>query len=305
MLPRLPWRTLALIVLLILFLVPLPGIQGPLWRVLEDAAHVFIFAALAPLLAAWLRSTRLLANRSNLSVNACAWGLAVAWGLAIEILQSLSGRDASWSDLLADALGAASGLLAQAAWQLRAQQHHKRWLMAAASLATLLIGCWPLGQQLAAQFTAQRALPVLLGDTTAYALHNLEQRSASIDRVAAQWRIQFRDEEPWPGITFEGWPRNWRGYRTLILDLENPDGNPVEIGLVVRDTADTNSYDNRFNTAFALPPGAQRMIVLPLEEIARTPGGRKLNLGRVCSVSLFRTQGAGRALLVRAVRLQP
>ncbi len=302
--PRLPWRPLAALFLLTLFLAPLPGIAGPFWRVFEDTAHVLLFAALTPVLAVWLSGAGLLAGRSLLTVNACAWGLAVALGLAIEILQSLTGRDASWSDVLADTLGAAAGLLALTAWQLRKRRRPACWFAAAASTAILIIGCQPLRQQLATQLEAQRALPVLLGDATPRALLNIEQRSATIQRMPPHWRIQFQDGLPWPGITFEGWPRDWRHYRALALDLQNPDKNAVEIGLVVRDAQDSNSYDNRFNTAFPLAAQEHRVITLPLEEVARTPGGRQLDLGAIRSVSIFRTQGPGRSLLVREMRLR-
>ena len=300
--PRLPWRLLAALFLLTLFLAPLPGIAGPFWRVLENTAHVLLFAALTPVLALWLSGTGLLAGRSLPTVNACAWGLAVTLGLAIEILQSLTGRDASWSDLRADALGAAAGLLALTAWRQRKHRRGTGWL-AAASLALLVSGCWPLWQQLATQLEARRAMPVLLGDATPRALLNIEQRSATIQRTSPHWRIQFQDGLPWPGITFEGWPRDWRNHHALVLDLQNPDNTAVEIGLVMRDAQDSNSYDNRFNTAFLLAAHARRVITLPLEEVARTPGGRQLDLGAIRSVSIFRTQGTVRSLLVREVRL--
>jgi VanZ family protein len=277
--PRLPWRLLAALFLLTLFLAPLPGIAGPFWRVLEDTAHVLLFAALMPVLALWLSGTGLLAGRSLPTVNACAWGLAVTLGLAIEILQSLTGRDASWSDLRADALGAAAGLLALTAWRQRKHRRGTGWL-AAASLALLVSGCWPLWQQLATQLEARRAMPVLLGDATPRALLNIEQRSATIQRTSPHWRIQFQDGLPWPGITFEGWPRDWRNHHALVLDLQNPD-----------------------NTAFLLAAQEHRVVTLPLEEVARTPGGRQLDLGAIRSVSIFRTQGTGRSLLVREVRL--
>jgi hypothetical protein len=301
--PRLPWRTLAALIFLALFLAPLPGIAGPLWRELENAAHVVMFAALTPLLALWLRRVRPLASRSDVVIMVCAWGLAALLGLVIEILQSLSGRDASWGDLRADALGAAAGLLALTAWQQRKHRRRTGWLAAAASLALLVSGCWPLWQQLLTQLEARRAMPVLLGHTTPRALLNIEQRSATIQRISPHWRIQFQDGLPWPGITFAGWPRDWRRYQALVLDLQNPDNNAVEIGLVVRDAGDTNSYDNRFNTAFLLAAHAHRVITLPLSEVARTPGGRQLDLGAVRSVSIFRTQGTGRSLLLREVRL--
>ena len=43
--------------------------------------------------------------------------LAVALGGAVEIVQGLVGRDASWGDLLADALGVAAALALWAIWR--------------------------------------------------------------------------------------------------------------------------------------------------------------------------------------------
>lgn len=61
--------------------------------------------------------------------------------------------------------------------------------------------------------------------------------------------------------------------------------------------------DNRYNTAFLLAAHAHRVITLPLNEVARTPGGRQLDLGAIRGVSIFRTQATGRSLLVHEVRL--
>lgn len=43
--------------------------------------------------------------------------LAVVLGAAVEVVQGLVGRDASWGDLLADALGIAVALLLWAIWR--------------------------------------------------------------------------------------------------------------------------------------------------------------------------------------------
>lgn len=42
---------------------------------------------------------------------------AIAIGAAVELIQGQTGRDASWADLLADALGVAAALLAWAIWR--------------------------------------------------------------------------------------------------------------------------------------------------------------------------------------------
>lgn len=125
-----------------------------------------IFAAPSPPLALWIRHSRLSASRPGVLAMACAWILMTLLGLVIEILQSLSGRDASWSDLRADALGAAAGLLALAAGQQRQRRRPVAWLAATACCALLAVGCASLWRQLATQLEARRAMPVLLGDTT-------------------------------------------------------------------------------------------------------------------------------------------
>lgn len=43
--------------------------------------------------------------------------LAIALGAAVEVVQAYVGRDPSWGDLLADALGVATALLAWAVWR--------------------------------------------------------------------------------------------------------------------------------------------------------------------------------------------
>ncbi|MFJ6025642.1 VanZ family protein [Brevundimonas sp. NPDC092305] len=43
--------------------------------------------------------------------------LVIALGAAVEIVQGMVGRDASWGDLLADALGVAVALLLWAVWR--------------------------------------------------------------------------------------------------------------------------------------------------------------------------------------------
>ena len=46
-----------------------------------------------------------------------AAGLVIALGGAVEVVQGLVGRDASWGDLLADSLGVAAALLLWAIWR--------------------------------------------------------------------------------------------------------------------------------------------------------------------------------------------
>ena len=136
---------LALLALLsLLRIATVPG-KGLWHTVLLDASHGPIFAAVAVLLLGLWPPTL----RSSLAAQATAFLGAVALGGLIEVLQTLGHRPGSWSDLMTDAIGAATGL---ALWHLlRSRGTTQSSTMRAAlprwPLAVLLAGvtamAWP------------------------------------------------------------------------------------------------------------------------------------------------------------------
>ena len=105
-------RLLRLTAVAILF-VSLTLMIGPFGRaeagsgVWDKAAHFVIFGLI-------LWSFGVLFRRLP---RLMAAALAVALGGAVEVVQGLVGRDASWGDLLADTLGIAVALLLWAVWR--------------------------------------------------------------------------------------------------------------------------------------------------------------------------------------------
>ena len=95
-----------LVVSLTLMIGPFGGVEAAsgIW---DKAAHFVVFGLI-------LWSFGVLFRRLPRTVAAL---LAVALGGAVEVVQGLVGRDASWADLLADALGVAVALLLWAIWR--------------------------------------------------------------------------------------------------------------------------------------------------------------------------------------------
>ena len=93
-------------VLLALMIGPYQNIESAS-RIWDKAAHFVAFGLI-------LWSLGVLFRRLPRTVAAV---LALALGGAVEIVQGLVGRDASWGDLLADGLGIATALLLWAMWR--------------------------------------------------------------------------------------------------------------------------------------------------------------------------------------------
>jgi len=106
---RLLWGiALALLATMIAALALLPGNEAPRLGIGDKWQHVLAFAALG------FASER--AGRGDGRARSSAALGLLAYGGAIELLQTqVPGRSAEWSDLAADALGIACGLLAAAA----------------------------------------------------------------------------------------------------------------------------------------------------------------------------------------------
>jgi VanZ family protein len=104
------WWTLLLVVywlgLVISTHAPLPAVEPPVTQ-LDKLAHFLMYGSLAWLLAmAWQSSTGRL-NRRHLQF---VWLAVTLFASADELTQTPFGRDASLWDLLADAVGAATGI---------------------------------------------------------------------------------------------------------------------------------------------------------------------------------------------------
>ena len=245
--------------------------------VLNDAAHAPVFALLALVL------LRLLGSLTRWTLPArlgAAFALTVAIGGTVEWLQSLIGRDAEWSDLALDALGAAAvigGALAVAG---------RRWLGCAIVVVAAVSALWPLGEACCAYFERQRQFPTVVDFDSRLDWYFLRSRGVAVESGAGCTAFRITGGA-WPGITHVEPQPDWRGRKALLVEVANLGRDALGLTLRVHDAAHDNRAEDRFNRSFTLAANARERISIPLAAIAAAPTGRELDLAQVAGLILF------------------
>ncbi len=311
---------LALLLTVVLLLMPLPLGNSLGSQALENAAHAPLFAVVASLA---LRARRYAGSGMALPLRdyLAVWNLMALLGALTEIAQWFTGRDASLVDLANDALGAALALTGTA--YLRRETFVTArpacWIVPVLlAVGALLYAAPPLWTAAAyAQRWIQR--PVLWQWRTPLDYYFVSHADSQVDRVPAvacisdpatpmpagqALRIAL-DSRPYSGLSLvEPYP-DWRGYRTLLIDLANPGAEPVSLTLRVHDVQHNYRYDDRYNETFELPPRRRTRLQIALGDIERAPRGRKLDLAQVAGIMLFRAEpAASAAICLLSIRLE-
>ena len=251
--------------------------QPIILAVLNDTAHAPVFALLALVLLRLLGSL----TRWTLPARlAAAFVLTVAIGGAVEWLQSLIGRDAEWSDLAMDALGAASAVGAALAFAGR------RWLGGAVFGIAAVSALWPLGVACCAYLERQRQFPTVLDFDSRLDWYFLQSRGVAVESGAGCTAFRITGGS-WPGITHVEPQPDWRGHKTLLVDVATLGRDSLRLTLRVHDAAHDDRAEDRFNRSFVLAPNARERISIPLAAIAAAPSGRELDLAQVAGLILF------------------
>jgi hypothetical protein len=110
---------------------------------------------------------------------------------------------------------------------------------------------------------------------------------------------------PWPGVSLHEPVADWSAYRTLLIDVENPDAEKLELTVRVHDRGHFQIYSDRFNRHFELAAGERRMLRIDLEDVARAPKGRRMDMRQISNIALFRdTPGGARRMRIYTLRLE-
>ena len=285
-----------------------PGYQSPrslcaAW----DLGHVVAFS---------LWSYLLITGRAlRESSIARQWGIALAFciaaGTATEGIQSLLGRDTSIGDLLRDMLGGVIAL----SWfspSSKALPVQVRRAARTVSATLLLVACIPFATAVTDEEIARHQFPVLSDFETPFEANRWDGDARfSIDRSAARHgKASLRVElgtTLYSGVALVYFPRNWKGYRTLSLEALNP--SPQEIDIIcrihdLRHEEGEQRYEDRYNKTFHLRSGWNHLSV-DLEEVARAPAGRTLDLGMIRVVGIFATRlPTPRTIFLDHIRLE-
>jgi hypothetical protein len=104
--------------------------------------------------------------------------------------------------------------------------------------------------------------------------------------------VEF-EASKYPGVSFFEPVSDWRGFHTLVVDVENPDADLLNLVIRVHDIGHGNAYSDRFNRSFKLAPGERRVFEIGLADVQHAPRNRLMNMAQISDVTLFRVRDSG------------
>jgi hypothetical protein len=114
------------------------------------------------------------------------------------------------------------------------------------------------------------------------------------------------DTSLYSGVALEYFPGDWSGFRALEIEILNPSPESLDITCRIHDRRHEKGeqrHSDRFNKMYRLQPGWNNLRI-DLEEVARAPAGRTMDLGEIRFVGLFATKlPASRTIFIDYVRL--
>lgn len=291
-------RRYQLVFLLLLLSLPLLFIDFHFlhWRrslqQLWSLGHIPLMALLSLLLLQW-PPLRKPSRRLGSTVVVLVTSLLV--GIAIEQLQTATGRSNSWHDILLGLLGAIVVL----AWRSPPQV-----LPRLLSLLCLGASLLPLTNTVIDEIRAEQQFPVLADFKDSQQLQRF-QFNATTEWQAGQVRLHFTQPQRYPGFSLLYFPADWRNYQSLQLTLENPGDTALTLSCRINDQRHNFAHEDRFNRQITLPPKLISQITFLLSEVAEAPAQRTMNMAHIDHLECFGNQQLlGQVINLHRIQLQ-
>ena len=260
-------------------------------RELWNLGHIFYFGVLVYLFSRGAGRFGLTRNR----IWILALLITLVLGVSIEVLQDGNSRSADLMDLSRDfsgtllALGFIPGLTYPTAKLLRS-------VIQCLVICFALFNLSPLVIALSDEAIARTQFPVLSSFETPFELDRWKG-SANREVVGEVEGLQGRalkidlDTQRYSGLGMRYLPTDWRGYRTLNLDIFYSDLRPLSLAFKVYDARHqsvppTFLHADRFNRQYQLKKG-WNMIQIQLADIQQSPKNRDMDMSKIVNLSFF------------------
>jgi hypothetical protein len=286
----------------VLLFVPMPFTPTYATRTIENAGHTPLFFLVTMGLLFVLRGD---VRFAGARLYAVAGLVGIGAGFLSEVIQKPLARDASWEDVIADVLGVILALGVYALFDRRS--HLNRWHRFAALVAVIsciAIFVMPIVRMTRAYVHRNGQFPVLADFHSRIELYWTVSIGVHREIVDDALEVNFGAQE-FPGVSFHEPVPDWRRFKTLAIDVENPAAEPLSLVVRVHDRRHKRMFNDRFNRNFAMAANERRTLRIPLEDIRRAPRGRLMDMARISDITLFKGVPEG-SLKVRiyTVRLE-
>lgn len=271
-------------------------------RTIENAGHLPVFFLVTYGLLIVLRKDF---KVEGVRLYALAGLIGAGLGFLSEVIQQPLARDASWEDVFSDTVGTVCALAVYALLDRRLRLPRTTWLVAlVVALASVAFYVTPLVRMGVAYVHRNGQFPVLADFRSPVEPFWTVGYGTNRARKGDALEVEFVGG-PWPGVSLHEPVADWSGYRTLLIDVENPDDEKLEITVRVHDRGHWQNYSDRFNRHYELAAGERRTLKIDLEDVARAPKGRRMDMRQISNIALFRDTPAGaRRMRIYTLRLE-
>lgn len=273
------------------------------WQEFWNLGHIFLFGGIGLLI-----SLRMSARLSphfffrRVLLLLCA-GAVIGW--LVEVIQLYVGRDYSLADVADDVVGLYAGLLV-GGWRMLKQR--SRWQVGAAfalSISLLVYVGTPFIRAALDTWRSVQDFPVL-ADFSSAVQRDRFWHGKNLRVVDGALQVTLTTAQ-YSGFSFTDFPRDWRRYTTVQLDMENTSTQPLPLVCRIHDGEHERrgfEFNDRFNQEVLLQPGLTS-VRFALEQVARVPSGRRMLLDDIRDLSCFTIRlPQPRQLLVRRIELK-
>lgn len=296
----------AAILLVIQFANPSPA--GIWLRTAYDSLYVPLFGIIAICL--FLMAREDWGIKKKLGVVAF---MVITLSVLSEAAQIPTNRDSSFNDIITNLSGAA-GFLCVAFIFFSGTTYSKVRTLVLAGLGMVLISwpLFPLAKVSAAYVERARILPSLVRFDSYFSdiffrlqcAQLTERHNELSGSTSAELVLQ---DCGWTGIAFQGFWPDWGAYSTLIIEVENPETDELNVNVRVNDRAHnhgTHDFDDRFNKRFKLATGTHQLRVA-IKDIEVAPKTRSMQINEIDTLIIFASKKeSGRHLILHSVRLE-
>lgn len=273
-----------------LLLLPLPA-NNLWWREAFNSGHTLIFIVIS-----FVIYSQLTVKAPSMGVRAAYFFVFVAgmmFGVVIEVVQSLVGRDTSWDDLYKNLFGLVAGLMLIAAYyQKGCSSCKKQFFYVLTAFSIVLLGALPLFQLSGHYIQRMNAFPVIVdfsaewsGSFVRFNKTEMELRSGKADYNGKLFRFWF-DAGRFPGISVIEPAPDWSAYSNLRFKVASGYDDDMDLFLRVHDKNHNNDHDDRFNQKLVIHPGLNE-IVISLAQIEKGPLNRDLDLTNIAELIIY------------------
>ncbi len=274
----------------ILFFLSGPDYNSPrAFSAFWNLGHIIYFSLLSYALSKWDRLTRYRLIHQWLFVLS----VTLVSGTLIELVQyHIPHRTADPTDVIRDLTGSFLFLSFSSAYS--GGLGKLKIILRTVAIMLLLIQLRPLTTSLLDKTIAWRQFPLLSGFETPFELDRWQGSTRMtikhIPAIATGNIMQIAlSSAHYSGVELRYFPGDWRKYKTLELNVYNPQAQPLPITCRIHDlqhAQGVQQYSDRYNHRFLLRRGWNK-IKIDLNDVASAPRHRKMDLGQIRSLGIF------------------